>query len=151
MELVLIQNVPKLGQAYDLVKVRSGFARNYLLPQGKAILATKGAIAKAKKIQAERVQKLEEMLSQAHELAAKLAQVTLVFTKKVRGDKLYGSIGAKDVVNALKEHERLEIPKDAIKLEKPIKTLGDHKVTLHLAEGVDVKVAIKVETEAEKN
>ncbi len=147
MEIVLIKDVPKLGHAYDLVKVRPGYARNYLLPQGKASLATPALVARAQKVQAERVKKLQEILAHAKELAEKLKGVTLTFKKKVRGDKLYGSIGAKDVVEALKESEKLEMPKDAIKLDHPIKTLGDHSVTLHLAEGVDVKVAVKVEAE----
>ncbi|MFH0820303.1 MAG: 50S ribosomal protein L9 [Candidatus Peregrinibacteria bacterium] len=147
MEVVLIQDVPKLGHAYDLVKVRPGFARNYLLPQGKASLATPVLIAKAQKIQSERVKKLQEMLAHAKELAEQLRGITLTFKKKVRGETLYGSIGVKDILEALKETAKLEVGKDAIRLEHPIKTVGDYSVTLHLAEGVNVKVAIKVEAE----
>ena len=148
MEVVLTQNVPKLGQAFELVKVKPGYARNYLLPQKKAILATPVAILRAGKVQAERVKKLAEMTAQAKELAEKLKEVTLTFTKKVRGDKLYGSITVKDIAEALKESEKLEVGKDTIKIDTPIKTLGDHKVTLHLAEGVEVKLNVKVEAEA---
>ena len=147
MEVVLIQDVPKLGHAHDLVKVRPGYARNFLLPQGKAALATPALVVRAQKVQAERVKKLQEVLAQAKELAEKLKGVTLTFKKKVQGEKLYGSIGIKDVVEALKKSEKLEVPKDAVKIAHPIKTLGDHSVTLHLAEGVDAKVAVKVEAE----
>ncbi len=149
MEVVLIQNVPKVGHAYDLVKVKAGFARNFLLPQSKAVLATPGMVKRAQKVQAERVKKLQEVIAQARELAEKLKDVTLTFTKKMRGDKLYGSITTKEIVEALKDSQKLEVGKDAIKME-PIKTAGDHKVTLHLAEGVDVKLNVKVEAEAEK-
>ena len=148
MELILIENVAKLGHAYDLVKVKSGYARNFLLPQKKAVPATSGMIAKAKKVQGERIKKLEELLGNAKALAEQLKEVTLKFTRKVRGEKLYGSIGAKDIVEALKESAKIELGKDTVKITNPIKTVGDHKVTLHLAEGVEVRLAVKVEAEA---
>lgn len=147
MEVILVQSVPKLGQAYDLVKVKPGFARNFLLPQGKAVLATPGILARAKKVQGERVKKLEELVAQAKELAEKLKGVTLTFKKKVRGEKLYGSLGIKDIMAALKESEKLDVPKEAVRLKGSIKTLGEHTVTLHLAEGVEVKISVKVEAE----
>ncbi len=147
MEVVLIQNVPKVGHAYDVVKVKAGFARNFLLPGRKALLPTAGLLAKAEKLRTERMKKLDEMLAHAKELAESLKNITLTFKKKVRGEKLYGSLGAKDIVEALKQSQKLEIPKEAVRLPNPIKTTGEHKVTLHLAEGVDVPVKVMVEAE----
>lgn len=144
MEVVLIEKVAKLGQPHDVVRVRPGYARNFLFPEKKAILATPAALAKAAKVQAVRVKKLEEIMANAKSLAEKLKDITLTFKQKVKGDKLYGSIGAKEIVAAMEEAQKIELSKDMVHLSKPIKTVGDHKVTLRLAEGVEVKVTVTV-------
>lgn len=111
MQLILTKNVPKLGHEYDIINVKAGFARNFLLPQRKAIIATPGEIARTEQMRADRLKKLEEVLANAKELADKLKKVTLTFKKKVRGEKLYGSIGPKDIVDALAESEKVEVKK----------------------------------------
>ncbi|MFH1012742.1 MAG: 50S ribosomal protein L9 [Candidatus Peregrinibacteria bacterium] len=110
-------------------------------------MATPALVLKAQKIQEERVKKMAEVVANAKELAQQLKEVTLTFKQKVKGEKLYGSIGAKDIAAALLSAQKLEIDKDKIKISAPIKTLGDHKVTLHLAEGVDATLKVVVEAE----
>jgi large subunit ribosomal protein L9 len=147
MKLILIKRVPKLGNEWDVVTVKDGYARNYLLPKRLADPASPALIKKAEKIQAERVKKLEEIIKNAKELAEKLKGAEISFSKKSRGEKLYGSIGDKDIIEAMKEEHKIEISKDMLKLKEPIKTLGDHKITLVLAEGVEVGIKVIVKEE----
>ncbi|MBU0727800.1 50S ribosomal protein L9, partial [Patescibacteria group bacterium] len=83
----------------------------------------------------------------AKEMAEKLSNVGLVFKKKAKEGKLYGSITEKDIVDSLKKDEKVEISKDMVKIKSPIKTIGEHKVKLELTEGVTVTIGVKVEAE----
>ena len=147
MKVILTTKVPKLGEEWDLVTVKDGYARNFLLPKKLANPATPTLIKRAEKIQAERVKKLEEIIKNAKETAEKLKDVKIVFVKKARGEKLYGSISEKDIVDGLKNAHKVEIEKDMVKMKENIKTLGEHKVTIELAEGVKVNIAVEVEEE----
>jgi len=147
MKVILIKKVPKLGDEWDVVTVKDGYARNYLLPKRFADPATPALVKKAEKIQAERVKRLEEIIKNAKETAEKLKDVEISFRKKARGEKLYGSITEKDIIEALEKEAKVEISKDMIKSKESIKTLGEHKVPLVLAEGVEVKIKVKVEKE----
>ncbi len=147
MKVVLLQNVTHVGQSYDVVNVKPGFARNFLFPRRFARPATAQLIAKSEKVRAERVKKMEELLKNAKALVETLKGITLTFTKKARGESLYGSIGAKDVMAALAEQAKIELPKETIHLKSPIKTLGEHTIKLHLAEGVDATVKVVVAKE----
>ena len=90
---------------------------------------------------------MEEITATAREMAEKMGKIELVFKKKARGSKLYGSISEKDVQDALKTEHKLEIEKDAIRMKEHFKELGDYKVTIHLAEGVDVGIKVQIEAE----
>jgi large subunit ribosomal protein L9 len=147
MKLILTKRVPKLGHEWDLVNVKDGYARNYLLPKKLADPATPALIKKAEKIQTERVKKLEEIIKNAKEMAEKLKDIEVSFKKKARGEKLYGSITEKEIAEELTKKAKIEILKEMIKVKEPIKTLGEHKVSLALAEGVEVKIKVTVEAE----
>lgn len=147
MQVVLTKRVAKLGNVNDVVNVKAGFARNFLFPQSMAVPATKAAVAHAEKIKETMVQKMEDMLKDAKGVAEQLKAVTLNFKKKARGEKLYGSIKDADIVDGLKDQAKLEIMKDMVKLDEPLKDLGEHTVKLQLAEDVSAEVKVVVEAE----
>lgn len=148
MKVILKTRVPNLGYEWDVISVKDGYARNFLLPKKLADIATPKLLKIAEKRMEERVKKMEELVSKAKETAERLAKIELVFKKKVRGKKLYGSINEKDIQDALKKEHKLDIEKEAIHLEDHLKELGSYKVSIHLTEGV--KVSIKVCIEAEE-
>ncbi|MBU0578105.1 50S ribosomal protein L9 [Patescibacteria group bacterium] len=147
MKVILKTRVPNLGQEWDVVTVKSGYARNFLLPQKLAEPATASLMKKAEQVLAERAKKLEKVIAEAKETKESLANVGLTFKKKAKGKKLYGSITEKDIIEALKKEHKIEIAKEAVKMKSHIKDLGEHKVKLQLAEGVEVKIVVKVEEE----
>lgn len=146
MQVVLVKRVPKLGYEHDTVEVKPGFALNYLFPQKLAVPATKAELRRSQILKAKRTEKLEAVIENAKAVAEKLKGVTLTFKKKVRGDKLYGSISEKDVVAALEEQAKVEVKKDMVKMEH-LKTLGSFKIQLELAEGVEAGVKVVIEEE----
>ena len=147
MKVILKTRVANLGYEWDVVTVKDGYARNFLLPKKLADVATPKLIEIDQKRMEERVKKMEELVTNAKEIAEKLVKIELVFTKKARGTKLYGSIAEKDILAALKKEHKLEIDKDAVRMKEHLKELGEHKVTIHLAEGVEIKVKVKIEEE----
>ena len=147
MKVILTQKVPNLGQEYDVVNVKPGYARNFLLPKSLATIATPAQIKRAEKVKAERVKQLEEIIKNAGKIADQLKGVTLKFKKKTKGEKLYGSIAEKDIIEALKKVQKVEISKEMIKMKEHFKTVGDHKVKIHLAEKVDAEIKVVIEAE----
>ena len=147
MKVILKKRIANLGQEWDLVTVKDGYARNYLLPQKLAVVATPALIKDAAKRAEQRVKHMEELALNAKESAGKLAEVTLNFKRKARGEKLYGSITEKDIAEALKEEAKIDLDKDVIRMSEHLKTIGDHKVKLHLAEGVEAEISVKIEAE----
>ena len=147
MKVILKKRIANLGQEWDLVTVKDGYARNYLLPQKLAVVATPALIKDAAKRAEQRVKNMEELAANAKESAEKLAEVTLNFKKKARGEKLYGSITEKDIVEALKKEAKIDLDKDIIRMGEHLKTIGEHKVKLHLAEGIEAEISVKIEAE----
>ena len=142
MEIILRQAVENLGKPGDVVKVKSGYARNYLLPHGLAYEATPGNL---KRIQQER-DRLEaaenERRSAAQVIAEKLEQVSLTFSARVGEEgKLFGSVGAADIAQQL-EAQGFHIEKRQIDLHDPIKALGVYRVPVRLH--ADVKPEVRV-------
>lgn len=149
MKVILKKRVAKLGHEWDIVNVKDGFARNFLLPRDLAIPATEGQLKRAEKFKEERLKALEEVIANAKAIAEKLGSgAEIKFTKKARGEKLYGSIKEQDIADAIAKAHKIEVSKEMIQLKDQIKTLGEHKVKVELAEGVIVSVMVKVEAEA---
>lgn len=142
MEIILRQAVENLGKPGDVVKVKSGYARNYLLPHGLAYEATPGNL---KRIQQER-DRLDaaenERRGAAQAIAEKLEQVSLTFSARVGEEgKLFGSVGAADIAQQL-EAQGFHIEKRQIDLHDPIKALGVYRVPVRLH--ADVKPEVRV-------
>ena len=149
MKIILRKNVDNLGQVGDVVNVKNGYARNYLIPYGFAYIAREGAL---KKIEEEKQQYLQQVAKEkqdAEALAAQMADTQVNIKMKVGSDsKLYGSVTNQIIAAALTE-KNFNIDKRFVILEEPIKTLGifDVKIKLHPEVSTSVKVWVTDEKE----
>jgi large subunit ribosomal protein L9 len=148
MKVLLTETVNNLGSAGEVKKVADGYARNFLIPKGLAVLATEGALKRAElRRQAEtRRQKREEV--KAESLAGTLSQVTLTFRAKAgETDKLYGSITNADIAEALERETGQAIDKRKVELEEPIRELGSYYVPIKLLPNLAPRITVIVERE----
>lgn len=144
MDVILRQDVEKVGRAGEMVTVKDGFARNYLLPQGLAFLATEGNRKRLEAERAQRGKKHAAEVSASREVAARLEAVSLTFTMKAgEGDKLFGSVTASEIAERLKA-EGFSLDKKAVELEEPLKALGVYKIPVRLHAEVKPEVRVWV-------
>ena len=148
MEVILLQDVKDLGQAGEVKRVADGYARNYLLPKGMANKATPGARKEAAtqlKAQARRQTRIE---AEASAIAEAMANVSLKFTAKSgETGRLYGSITAADIAEALEKETAIVIDKRKLTIEEPIRQLGTHRVGIKLLAGLTPEIEVVVEPE----
>lgn len=148
MEIILREDVDKVGTRGSLVKVADGYARNFLLPKRLAVPATE---ANRKIVEQEReayLRREAKAKSESEELAQLLANVTVTIHQRVgENNHLFGSVTAKDISDAL-EAQKFHIERRKIQLDEPIRTVGEHKVNLRLHRDVTVQVTVLVEPEA---
>jgi large subunit ribosomal protein L9 len=146
IQVILQQDVDKLGQSGDLVRVRPGFARNYLLPRQLAMPATSAAVHRIEHEKAVAVARAEKAKKEARDAASKLSAIALKITQKAGEDgRLFGSVTVKDIVAALKAQGH-EIDRRKIDLPEPIKTTGSFEIRITLVS--DVVATLKVEVVA---
>jgi large subunit ribosomal protein L9 len=147
IEVILREDVRTLGRAGEMVRVKPGYARNYLLPKGLAFEATEG---NKKRIAAEtraRTSRNEAERTEAQRVAATLAGVTLKLSGKAGEEgKLFGSVTSQDIADAL-ERQGHVVDKRRIELEHPIKTVGEHAVSVRLHPEVNAEVRVSVVAE----
>ncbi len=145
MEVILLQKVANLGNVGDRVKVRSGFGRNFLLPQGKATLATPDNIARFEARRAELERLAREHLGSAEERAGAIKDFKLtVHAKAGTEGKLFGSIGTADIAEAC-TRAGFAIERSEVRLPAgPLRLLGEHLVSLHLHADVDVPLHVTI-------
>ena len=148
MEVILLQKVANLGNIGDRVKVRSGFGRNFLLPQGKATLATPENIARFEARRAELERQAREHLSSAAERAAAMQDFKLTIHAKAGTEgKLFGSIGTSDIAEAC-TRAGFNVERSEVRLPHgPLRMLGEHTVTLHLHADVDMPLQVTIVAE----
>jgi large subunit ribosomal protein L9 len=146
MEIILLQKVANLGNIGDRVKVKSGYGRNFLLPKGKATLATPENIAKFEARRAEFEKQAKAELDSAQARAKKLEGFKLTLTAKAGGEgKLFGSIGTTDIAEGLKKAGYDDIERSEVRLPQgPIRLAGEHVVQLHLHTDVTVDLPVVV-------
>ena len=145
MQVILLEKIVNLGGLGDVVKVRDGFARNYLIPHGKAKRATPANVAEFERRRTDLEQAQADALAKAQEKAAKLDGLMVQITQKAGVDgKLFGSVTNVDVSEALKV-QGFEVPKAAIRMPQgPLKTVGDHPLKIALHADVVVTVTVSV-------
>jgi len=142
MKVMLVKDVYKLGRAGDIKRVADGFGRNFLIPQGFAVLATEGALKQVQKIKAQAEVRRATQNNELKGLADQVQDVTLTFPAKA-GDtgKLYGSITTQDIATALTEKVRFEVKRQQVDIQ-PIRTLGEF--TAHIRLTMDLVPVIKI-------
>jgi large subunit ribosomal protein L9 len=149
-ELILTENVPGLGAEADVVKVRRGYARNYLLPRGKAHEVTPAALRQLDALKQKRAEREARELSEAEELARRIGKARLLFTLETgETGKAFGSVTAQDIVNQLKSELGAEIDRHKIVLERPIKDTGEHEVAIKLHHDVTAQLVFQVRSAEE--
>lgn len=144
MEVILLERIEKLGMLGELVKVKPGFARNYLLPQGKALRATKANLARFEDQRGQLDAANLERRAEAEVVAKKLTDFICVLLRQASdSDQLYGSVTARDIAVAATE-SKVSIDRNQILLDRPIKTLGIHPIRIALHPEVIVTIGVNV-------
>lgn len=144
MKVILRQNYNKLGSVGDVVDVKDGFARNYLIPRSIAFRATEGNLKALEQEKKQLARKEEKVIQDSEKLAAQLGSVSLTITMKVgEDDKLFGAVTSQMIADSLTE-KGYSIDKRIIELEEPIKTLGIFEVPVKLHSKVTAKVKVWV-------
>lgn len=150
MQVLLIKDIKRLGKAGEVRKVADGYARNYLIPRGLAVLATPGAVRRTEVQKAIEAQQDERIRTDSEALAERLAETVLTF--KLRASekgRLYGSVTAADIAEAVERETGQAVDKRKVELEEPVHLLGTHKVPIRLGSAIVAEVTVVVEPAAE--
>lgn len=144
MKVILKEDIPKLGTMGETVKVAPGYGRNYLIPQGKAVLATNKNLKELEHQRQLILRKADLVRKDAESFAGKFRGLTLTLARKVVGeDKIYGSVSVGDISQALEE-AGVEIERKMIKLDEPIKSLGEFQVPVKVHADVTAELTVQV-------
>jgi large subunit ribosomal protein L9 len=150
MEVILLERVAKLGQMGDVVRVKDGFARNYLLPKGKALRATKDNRSRFDSMKVDLEARNLEQKGEADKIAQKLnGQSIIVLRQAAEGGQLYGSVSPRDIATLVIE-KGFAVNRAQIALNAPIKTIGLHKVPVSLHPEVEVTINVTVARNADE-
>jgi len=145
MDVILLEDIEGLGYKGDLASVARGYARNYLLPRHLAEVATPGRVDEVRRQMEERKQREARTADQATDIAETLDKTVLTIGAHAgEGEKLYGSVTAADVADAIWQARKVRVDKRKVRLDEPIKTVGTHIVTIDVFEGVEAHVKVIV-------
>jgi large subunit ribosomal protein L9 len=148
MKIVLTQDVPNVGRAGEIKNVADGYARNYLVPKGLAMLATKSTLKQLEHKRQIKTRRAERLRADMTGLAQQLSVLTLNFKAKVgEKERLYGSITSGDIASAIERETGHPMDKRKVELEEPIRTLGYHHVPVKLLPHLTADVVVLVEAE----
>lgn len=151
MEVILKEDVDKLGKAGQKVKVRGGYGRNFLLPQGLAIEATKGNLKVIEQHMVQRTKRLAALKADAQQMAEELSKVRLVFIRKSGEEgKLFGSVTVSDIAKELIGNRHFHLDKHKIHMDMPLKSVGEHTVEIKVHPEVTATLTVEVQAEAEE-
>ncbi len=144
MKVILRHDVKGLGREGDMKEVKDGYARNFLLPTGAAVIADKGTVANWERHRAQREERDRAIRAEAEAAAEKLSGLRIEIPVKAgeRG-RLFGAVTSHQIVEAIRR-EGVEIDRHALHLREPIKTLGDYKVDARIMAGVDATISVRV-------
>jgi len=146
LEVLLLKDIKRLGKAGETKKVADGYARNYLLPRGLAVLATAGAIHRTEVQKAIEDQRQERIRTDSSALAERMSEINLVFKVKAsEKGRLYGSVTAADIAAEIEKQTGHPVDKRKVEMEEPIHLLGTHKVAVRLLPNVVPEITVVVE------
>ena len=149
MKIIMLENIEKVGNKGEVVNVKRGFARNYLVPRKHAIYATPDNMKKLGSIQAQIAEKEQKHVAELKILAGKINELTLTFVRKVdENEHMFGSVSENDIVHALRENG-VEIHKAMLVIDKHIKELGTHSIQVKLHKDITSNIRIVVDKEQE--
>jgi large subunit ribosomal protein L9 len=144
MKVILRRDVKGLGHEGDLKEVRDGYARNFLLPSGAATLADMGALKNWERHRGEREDRAQQIRSEAQKIADRLSETKLeVAVKAGEKNRLFGSVTNREIAELLAK-QGIEIDRHQITVREPIKTVGEHRVTVNLHHGIEAQVVVTV-------
>ncbi|MCM8764892.1 MAG: 50S ribosomal protein L9 [Candidatus Omnitrophica bacterium] len=145
MKIILIKDVKNLGNEGEIVEVKNGYARNYLIPRGFAIEASKENLKKIEEIKRVAAVRKEKLLKEAESLQKHLNRISVTIEANAgEEEKLFGSITPDDIVSSLKIQHDIQIDKHQIKIEEPIKKLGIYKIPVHLFGEINAELKVWV-------
>ncbi|MFN2594209.1 MAG: 50S ribosomal protein L9 [Actinomycetota bacterium] len=145
MKVILADDVDKLGHKGDVVNVADGYARNFLVPKGLALVASKGSIRQAEDMQRARRERDEKAKEEAAARVAVLAASPVYISARAgEGGRLFGSVTKSDVARAIEEQLEEGIDRHDIRLDDPIRSLGSYQIEVHLHEEVNALVTVEV-------
>lgn len=151
MKMILREAVEHLGRPGDLINVKPGYARNYLIPQGLAYRATEANVRRIEEERRIREEQARKAYLEANRRASRLEGLTLHFKARASEEgTLFGSVTARDILEQAEQSDLdFELDKRSVQLDEPIKTLGEHVVQVRLASDVETEVRVIVEAEAD--
>jgi len=145
MKIILKQNIEKIGQVGDVIEVSNGFARNFLIPQGKAISFTMGNFRQIEYLKKRETEKKEGELKEVRELAEKINNISLEIKVKAGEEgKLFGSVTNKDIVKTLFKEHGIELDKKKLNLKESLKKLGIHTIPVNLYKDVTPQIKVNL-------
>lgn len=148
MNIILLDNIDKVGAKHDVVKVKDGFGRNYLIPKGLAIVANKSNMARLDGLKKQAAKKEAAMVTTYKDLAAKLAAGPVKITAKAgESGRLFGSVTAQHLAAAVKDQFGIEVDKRIIEMPEEVKELGNYDATVHFHAEVPAKIKFEVVAE----
>lgn len=147
-QLLLLEDIDGVGRSGDIVSVKPGFARNFLIPQQKALFAEKHTIRLQEKLKEERAKRAVEDKQHSEVISEQLQGKEISIAVKIDAEgHMYGSVSAQDIANLLKDQLNIHIEKRNVVLPKPIREIGEHGINLKLKEGIPAKVVLKIKAE----
>src|SRR5215211_1407648 len=151
MKVILNETVEKLGQEGEVKEVANGDARNFLFPRGLAIPATPGAMKQAEARRTHAQRQIARIVTEAEQLAARLNGLeVLLFARTGEQNRLYGSITAADVADAIKAQHKVAVDRRKLSLDTPVHRTGNYIATANLGRNITAKVNVTVESEANR-
>ncbi|MEN3185371.1 MAG: 50S ribosomal protein L9 [Atribacterota bacterium] len=145
MQVILIQEVKNLGKEGDIVEVKEGYARNYLIPKKMAIEATPGNLSQIEKLRRKRAMQEAKELEEAKALRDKIEGMVLTFSKRAgEKGKLYGSVTAREIAEAISTLVGFEFDRKYLELPEPLKDLRKHNVKVNLGKGISASITVNI-------
>ncbi|MDD3519742.1 MAG: 50S ribosomal protein L9 [Actinomycetota bacterium] len=148
MKIILTKDVDKIGSFGDIVNVKDGYAKNYLIPNGMAIFATPGNIKQSEILKKSKIKMEAKNMKEASDIAAELEGTKLIFKVKSSPEgKLYGSITNKDIAEKILSFKKIEIDRKKIELEDSLKETGTYEIEIKLYKDIKCNVTISIEAD----